>query len=162
MVKVLVIPHEDIILGSSVSSLLLLTWFNLSEILPPSFNLKEWNLIRPLYFDDDSDIEVLNRGDKYIFIAVPSIVRIENNSDESTIHLENGEKLSSPFTIDYWEEKLRMHNFFLIHPNHLINLIHMQSYVQCNAFVKLSNSDAIPVEDKDQKLVKYLNKKTII
>ena len=162
MVKVLVIPHEDIILGSSVSSLLLVTWFNLTEIIPPSFILKEWNLIRPLYFYDDQDVEILNRGDKYIFITLPSIVRVEKSSDQSIIHLEKGEKLATPFSIDFWEKKLRLHNFFLIHPNHLINIVHMQSYVQCNAFVKLTNSDAIPVDDKDQKLVNYLNQKTII
>ncbi|NHB67520.1 LytTR family transcriptional regulator DNA-binding domain-containing protein [Perlabentimonas gracilis] len=163
MVKVLVVPHEDIILGNPSTSIVLTTWFSINSIPEQSFSLEEWSQQSLLYSNGEVEIEVLTKGDNYCFLPIPSIVRVERDLNSSVMYLLNKQELITPFELEYWENLLRLHNFFLIHPNHLINIMHMQSYVKCNAFVKLSNSDAIPVVTNEaEDLINFLDKQTIL
>jgi DNA-binding LytR/AlgR family response regulator len=141
----------------------IITWFDTSYVPSDTLPLHTWERYDALISNFDECIEILKQGDKYCFVPLQSIVRIEDTSKECNIHLTNRDYISSTVPIDFFEEVFKDHKFFRVHANHLINLMHMNRFVRCNAFITLSNSDAIPVgSGNEQKIIEFLNKQTII
>jgi DNA-binding LytR/AlgR family response regulator len=141
----------------------LITWFEISSYSKDIDNIKQWTNHNPLLSQCDSNLEILKYGDQYVIFTLQSVVRIENNSMESSIHFDNKGFVSTSIPIDLFEDILGEYRFFRVHQNHLINLQHLNSIVQCSAFITLSNSDAVPVGVEDnQKIIDFLNTQTII
>ncbi len=143
----------------------IITWFKTSSSLSDknSLNIKHWKHHTALAVEDDENLEVLTEGEKYIVVGISSIVRVENIADESVFYLGNNDSFTTYKPLSVIAEVFKDHLFYMIHPNHLINIDHMKSFVKCNAFVTMSNSDAIPVSlGEDKSIIDFLNKRTII
>ncbi len=166
MAKVLVTRSKiDIDQFHSLPSEEIITWFDSNCIKPDNSTLKgnHWKKQKPLRIEKDDNIELLQEGDEYIIVEINSIIRIENISIESFVYLGSKEIISTSVPVSVFAEVFKDYQFFLIHPNHLINVNHLKSYVKCNAYVTMSNTDAIPVfQDNDKLIIEYLNKKKII
>ena len=148
------LPSEEII-----------TWFDSNSIKPDNSALEviHWKKQKSLGIEKDENILLLQEGDEYIIVEINSIIRIENLSNESIIYLNSNDIISTSLPVRVLAEIFKDYQFFLIHPNHLINVNHLKSYVKCNAYVTMSNTDAIPVfQDNDKLIIEYLNKKKII
>lgn len=75
-------------------------------------------------FNEDyskSDMLIINRQDKAVFVELKEIVRLEANGSYTDIFLDNGSKLSSTKNIMYYETKLKR-PFYKVHRSHLVNL----------------------------------------
>lgn len=148
---------------AKISSDSVITWLESFNLTVASNPIQKWNGSEALVLSNDENTFILQPQEEFQLIAIDSIVRIENHSYETRFYLENGEYFTSYKPLNMLVDELMQHQFFLIHPNHLINIKHLKTFVQCNAFVTLSNSDAIPVSiGNDQQIVEFLNKQTII
>ncbi|MBI1228328.1 MAG: response regulator [Bacteroidetes bacterium] len=81
--------------------------------------------------------------------AVRSIVRLASEGNYTTVFFENGKKLLLAKTLKDMEETLARHRFERIHKSHLVNLDHVQSYV--NRFggeVVMSDGAELPVAQR--------------
>jgi DNA-binding LytR/AlgR family response regulator len=146
----------DSVLAESV-----ITWFDIQNFSTISCQKRKWTG-NALISKNDENVAILLPDDDYYIVGIESIVRVENRNSESNFFLNNGDFFTTPTPFSIVVEQLKAHQFFLIHPSHLINIKHLKTFVQCNAFVTLSNSDAVPVSiGNDQKIVDFLNKQTI-
>jgi two-component system LytT family response regulator len=142
---------------------MLITWFEISNYSKEIDSIKQWTNHNPLLSLYDSNLEILKYDDQYVILNLQSVVRIENNSKESYIHLENNTFIATSIPLDLFEDILGEYKFFRVHQDHLINLQHINSIVQCSAFITLSNSNAVPVGVEDsQKIIDFLSSQTII
>lgn len=71
-------------------------------------------------------------GDGFIFITPSSIVECEADSNYTTIHLLNGEKIVITRTLKEVEYLLEGNSFFRAHQSHLINMNQIKKYVRGN------------------------------
>lgn len=141
----------------------IVTWLEAVSVSSKIGSWHVWDKNTPLFSVHDESIIILYPKEYFLIFSLKSIVRVESLNYESTFFLENGDFFSTNRPLGMIENELRDHHFFLIHPNHLINITHLKTFVQCNAFVTLSNSDAIPVSvGNDERIVDFLSNQTII
>lgn len=153
----------DLIEEEKVNSDIVITWLESFDLPVISYPLQRWYGREALPLSNDENTFIIQPHEEFLLIAIDSIVRIENHSYETRFYIEKGEYFTSYKPLNILAEELKQYHFFLIHPNHLINIKHLKTFVQCNAFVTLSNSDAIPVSvGNDQQIVEFLSKQTII
>ncbi|MCU0348019.1 MAG: LytTR family DNA-binding domain-containing protein [Saprospiraceae bacterium] len=80
---------------------------------------------------------------------VRSIVRMAAEGNYTSVFFENGKKLLLAKTLKEMEESVTLHRFERIHKSHLVNLEHIQSYV--NRFggeVVMSDGTELPVAQR--------------
>ncbi len=164
MPKVIIVPSERAFVEEEIiSAERVITWLESLDLPATSYPVRQWNGREALSYSNDESTIILQPQEEFQLISIDSIVRLENHSYETRFHLESGEYFTSYKPLNIMVDELKQHQFFLIHPNHLINIKHLKTFVQCNAFVTLSNSDAIPVSvGNDQQIVEFLSKQTII
>ncbi|MCB0517524.1 MAG: response regulator transcription factor [Lewinellaceae bacterium] len=83
---------------------------------------------------------------------VRSIVRLAAEGNYTTVFFENGKKLLLAKTLKEMEETLAAHRFERIHKSHLVNIDHVQSYV--NRFggeVVMSDGMELPVAQRKKR-----------
>lgn len=91
----------------------------------------------------------LATADGIHLFPVKSIVRLTSEGNYSTVFFENGKKLMLAKTLKELEENLARYRFERIHKSHLVNLDHVQSYV--NRFggeVVMSDGTELPVAQR--------------
>jgi DNA-binding LytR/AlgR family response regulator len=106
---------------------------------------------------------VLLPNDYYVVIPITSIVRVKWQSNECSFLLNEGDYFSALVPLPIIAEDFSDYQFIRIHPNHLINLNYLKSFVQCDAFVTLTNTDSIPVSSENsERIIEFLTKQNII
>ncbi|MBK8566452.1 MAG: response regulator transcription factor [Saprospiraceae bacterium] len=91
----------------------------------------------------------LATADGIHLFSTKSIIRLASEGNYTTVYFENGKKLLLAKTLKDMEESLAMHSFERIHKSHLVNLDHVQSYV--NRFggeVVMSDGSELPVAQR--------------
>ena len=88
-----------------------------------------------------------------------SILRIQSEGNYSGIYLENGKKEIVAKTLKEFEEILQDSGFIRIHHSHVINLNHLDSYINRDGgYVVLNDKTTLPVSKrKKTHLLKVLN-----
>ena len=77
------------------------------------------------------------------------IVRIQSESNYSSIYFANETKLLVAKTLKDFEELLRDNGFIRIHHSHIINLMHLESYSNKDGgYVILNNKTTIPISKR--------------
>ena len=137
-------------------------WFYANNTIPNSIVVRTWSTSTPLRGKDENNIVAM--GESFFVLSLQSIVRFqEGDGCESIVHTSGGDFFTIKSTFEKFANSLTGDGFFLIHPEHLININHLKSFVQCNAFVTLTNSDALPVSlGNDKRIIDYLNSQTIL
>jgi two-component system LytT family response regulator len=164
MPKVLLAAQTDIdATCEDVKNLTILLWFNADVKAISTLPLHRCNSDTPLHFSSSKKTEVLTKGCEYTVLSISSVVRIESVGKECTFYLDTGLFLTTTISIETLAEVLGDCSFIRTHPSHLINLAYLKTYVNCNAFVTLSNSDAVPVSHgNNQLIIDFLNSQTIL
>lgn len=78
------------------------------------------------------------------FIPVPTIIRCEGVDGYTNIHLEGGQKMMSSNSIGHFAKMLDSALFYQIHKSHIINLDHINSYLN-EGYVYLTEQHRVPV-----------------
>jgi DNA-binding LytR/AlgR family response regulator len=164
MPKVLLAAQKDFdATCEDVMSLTLLLWFDADVKATSTLPLHRCNSDTPLHFRSNKKTEVLTKGCEYTVLSISSVVRIESVGKECTFYLDTGLFLTTTISIETLAEVLGDYSFIRTHPLHLINIAYLKTYVNCNAFVTLSNSDAVPVShENNQLIIEFLNSQTIL
>ena len=150
-------------LNEQVENLSLITWFDSICFSSSSFEIKQWGKETPLRLKSDDNIEILQPNDYYVAVPITSIIRIESQGNECSFLLSGSDYFTASVPLAIIAENFSNHHFIRIHPNHLINVNFLKSFVQCNAFVTLSNTDSIPVStENSEKIIQFLTKQSII
>jgi DNA-binding LytR/AlgR family response regulator len=106
---------------------------------------------------------LINKGEYFIQHPVSDILRIESFGEGIYIFLTNKGFWTVDSNIDMAEALLIKAGFFRVHKNHLVNVHHVQSFVKCDAFITLSNSESIPVTaTNDKQILSFLKSKSIL
>ncbi len=88
------------------------------------------------------------------FVPVSEIVRIESNSNYSTVYFTSRIKILVAKTLKEFEDQLAAHNFLRIHHSHLINLEHVIGYKnQDGGYVIMQGNDAIEISRRKKQEV---------
>jgi len=92
------------------------------------------------------------------YVPVSNIVRIESQSNYSTVYFTSRTKLLVAKTLREFEEQLTPYNFLRIHQSHLINLEHVIGYKnQDSGYVIMEGNDAIEISRrKKQEILQRL------
>lgn len=164
MPKVLVVNSSlPALLNEQVESLPLITWFNSKCFSSAMLEPKQWSSETPLRLKSDDNIEVLLPNDYYVVIPLASIVRIESQSNECSFLLSGSDYFTASIPLANIADIFSDYHFIRIHPSHLINANYLKSFVQCNAFVTLTNTDSIPVSSENsERIIEFLTKQNII
>lgn len=164
MPKVILAAQTDIdATCEDVNTLTLLLWFDADVKAISTLPLHRCNSDTPLLFHSNQKTEVLTRGCVYSVLSISNVVRVECVGKECTFHLDTGLFLTASISIETLAEALSDYSFIRTHPSHLINIAYLKTYVNCNAFVTLSNSDAVPVsQGNNQLIIDFLNSQTIL
>ncbi len=77
------------------------------------------------------------------FIEINEILRCEGTNGYTTIFFKNKKTMLSSSSIGHFCKMFENHDFYLVHKSHLINLIHIDKYLN-EGYVKI-NGENIPV-----------------
>ena len=86
------------------------------------------------------------------------IVYLEADQNYSILHLNNGRKSLSAFTLKYYHNKVEINHFLRIHRSFLLNPTHISNIYKIGhlTFIKMSNGKEIPVSRRKKTLVENL------
>lgn len=91
----------------------------------------------------------LNNYHGYRFEEVRGIIRLESDSNYTTIHLRNGEKTVASKPLKHFEDILDPKLFLRIHNSHIINLDFLQSYSrEEGGYVELADGCKISISKR--------------
>jgi len=80
---------------------------------------------------------------------ISSIIRCHSEGNYTRIHFDNGKKLLIAKTLKEFDEMLSVHDFERIHHSHLINMKHMNSYVNKDGgYVVMSDRSTFPISQR--------------
>jgi two-component system, LytTR family, response regulator len=88
---------------------------------------------------------------------IQTIVRCEGFSGYTKIHLNNGEIITSSYSIGLFNSLLNIHGFIMVHKSHLINTNAITVYYN-DGMLELSNKDKIPVSKANRAIINKLLK----
>lgn len=164
MPKVLLAAQTDIdATCEEVTNLTLLLWFDADVKATNTLPLHRCSSDTPLHFRSNKKTEVLTKGCEFTVLSISSVVRVECVGKECNFFLDTGLFLTASISIEVLAEVLGDCSFIRTHPLHLINIAYLKTYVNCNAFVTLSNSDAVPVSHgNNQLIIDFLNSQTLL
>lgn len=78
------------------------------------------------------------------FVTINSIIHCEGTDGYTKIHMEDRKTLLSSNSIGHFNKLLSNHEFHLVHKSHLINLEHIEKYLN-EGYVLLSQNHKVPV-----------------
>lgn len=78
------------------------------------------------------------------FVKIKEIVHCEGVDGYTQIYFKNRKSLLSSHSIGHFNSLLENHDFYLVHKSHLINLNHIEKYLN-EGYVLLSENHKIPV-----------------
>ena len=87
-----------------------------------------------------------------------AIIYLEADINYSIFHFENGKKLTSSFTLKYYESKNGINHFLRIHRSYLLNPV----YIACifkqgkNSYIRMTNGKEIKVARRKLNLLANL------
>ncbi|MCZ2223896.1 MAG: response regulator [Chitinophagales bacterium] len=88
------------------------------------------------------------------FVPIQDIIRIESNSNYSTIYFTNRPKQTVVKTLKDFEQQLLQHNFLRIHHSHLVNAEHIIGIKnQDNGYIIMQNNDLIEISRRKKQEV---------
>lgn len=148
---------------SKIDGRQIVLWFDPVNISLSNETRNVWEADNHLVDINNTSIEILKKGDSFYLIPLAEIIRLEQTARETNIILLSKKYVSTSLTLQVFDDVLSGFRFVRIHQNHLVNLDHLSSFVNCNAYITLSNSDAIPVaKGNDKKLLDFLDNQPII
>ncbi|MDB4584449.1 LytTR family DNA-binding domain-containing protein [Draconibacterium sp.] len=105
----------------------------------------------------------LPTGDRIEFIDVKKIIHCKGEGNYTHIYLEENKHLLVAKTLVEFEELLQEFAFIRTHKSHLVNLLHLNSYVKTDGgMLQLSNGEKVAVSRRRKEQVqKMLKTKTI-
>ena len=89
------------------------------------------------------------------FVKMSDIINFEGDNGYTNIHFINRKPILSSHSIGYFNKLLDSQSFYLIHKSHLINLSHIEKYLN-EGYVVLTNNTKLPVS-RNRRL-NFLNK----
>lgn len=93
------------------------------------------------------------------FVPVNDIIRIESQSNYSTVHFTSRTKLLVAKTLKEFEDQLTPHNFLRVHHSHLVNLAHVIGYKnQDSGYIIMQGNEIIEISRrKKSEVLQRLN-----
>ncbi len=89
------------------------------------------------------------------FVKIADIIHFEGDNGYTNIHFIKRKPILSSHSIGYFNKLLENQSFYLIHKSHLINLSHIEKYLNVG-YVVLTNNTKLPVS-RNRRL-NFLNK----
>ena len=106
-------------------------------------------------FDDSLDV-----NEPFVGIDIQSIVRVEQREREVLVYTSKENYWETDVSLQHFYQILNPNEFIRTHANHLVNVKSLKSFIKCNAFITLNNSDAIPVSpEMEQEILKCFEDK---
>ncbi len=88
------------------------------------------------------------------FVPISEIIRIESNSNYSTVFFTSHTKILVAKTLKEFEDQLTDHNFLRVHHSHLINLEHVIGYKnQDGGYIIMQGNDSIEISRRKKQEV---------
>jgi len=87
---------------------------------------------------------VIPTQDGLEFVKIKNIIHCEGEDGYTRIHFEDRKPMLSSNSIGHFNKILMAQDFYLIHKSHLINLDHIEKYLN-EGYVILSRNKKIPV-----------------
>ncbi len=78
------------------------------------------------------------------FVQISDIIHFQGEQGYTNIHFTNRKPILSSHSIGYFSKLLENKSFYLIHKSHLINLNHIEKYLN-EGFVILTNNYKLPI-----------------
>lgn len=117
-------------------------------------NLQLENLLQVLQQQKDTHRIALTTLQETRFIKTADIVRCESSNNYSIFFLTTGEKLTVSKPIYEYEELLKPYGFIRSHQSHLVNHLHVKSWVKKDGgYLLLDNGGQVPVSRNKKDLV---------
>jgi len=101
----------------------------------------------------------LQTSEGILLHKISSIIRCHSEGNYTQIHFDDGKKLLIAKTLKEFDEMLSVYDFERIHHSHLINMRHMNSYVNKDGgYVVMSDRSTLPISQrKKSTFIKALN-----
>lgn len=87
---------------------------------------------------------VIPTQDGLEFVKIKEIVHCEGEEGYTKIYFKQRKPILSSYSIGHFNMLLENHEFYLVHKSHLVNLIHIDKYLN-EGYVILTNNFKIPV-----------------
>ncbi|ANW97240.1 hypothetical protein AXE80_13480 [Wenyingzhuangia fucanilytica] len=84
----------------------------------------------------------LPTSEELFFVAIDEIIRCKSENNYTVFYLINGDTILVSKTLKEWDDLLSSHHFIRTHQSHLINSIHVKSYVKKDGGYILMNDDS--------------------
>ena len=78
------------------------------------------------------------------FVQISDIIHLEGDNGYTNIHFANRKSILSSHSIGYFNKILQNQTFYLIHKSHLININHIEKYLN-EGYVIMTNNHKAPV-----------------
>lgn len=78
------------------------------------------------------------------FLKIENIIHFEGDNGYTKIHVLDKKTILSSHSIGYFSKLLKGQSFYLIHKSHLINLHHLEQYLN-EGYVILTNNHKLPI-----------------
>ncbi|MBP0903208.1 LytR/AlgR family response regulator transcription factor [Mariniflexile gromovii] len=89
--------------------------------------------------------------DELYFVSIDDIVRCKGENNYTMFFLANGNSILVSRTLKEWDDLLSSHQFIRTHQSHLINSIHVKSYVKKDGGYILMNDGSMVSVSKHKK-----------
>ena len=90
-------------------------------------------------------------ADELFFVCIDDIIRCKSENNYTVFHLTNGSNILVSKTLKEWDDLLCSYHFIRTHQSHLINNIHVKSYVKKDGGYILMNDDSIVSISRNKK-----------
>jgi two-component system, LytTR family, response regulator len=116
-----------------------------ADAIPTSYKQFDQVLFDNYYHPTPTKLAVtINNG--FDYISLEDIIRLEADRSYCNIHLKNGKKILVSKCLNEYNKLLKGKNFYRIHNSHLVNLIHVVTFMRTDGgFVKLSDGSVVPL-----------------
>ncbi len=96
---------------------------------------------------------MINTNDGAIFINVSDIIKLESESNYTTLYLEDGKKIIASKTLSVFEEMLEALNFSRVHRSFIINLTKIKNiqHDAGNYFAKMLDGSKVEIARRKKK-----------
>ena len=102
-----------------------------SKIILEKFENKKLKvLVENLNAIDQPTKIVLPTAEEVFFVCIKDIIRCKGENNYTHFFLTNGSNILVSKTLKEWDDLLKTHQFIRTHQSHLINSIHVKSYVK--------------------------------
>jgi two-component system LytT family response regulator len=93
----------------------------------------------------------LPTAEELFFVPVKDIIRCQGENNYTRFYLTNGKSILVSRTLKEWDDMLVTHEFIRTHQSHLINSIHVKSYVKKDGGYILMNDGSTVCVSKSRK-----------